>query len=1534
MSERKTVAPVHVDAPGNVLTAVVGIGSSAGGLQALTELVAGLVPGAGTAYVVAQHLAPDHPSVLVELLGRATRLAVQTAQDGAVLRPDVVVVAPPRYDIAVEGDRLKVFEPDERVAPCPSVDALFESIARSWGVKGVAVVLSGTGVDGSQGMRSIHSQGGLTIAQAPETARFDSMPRAAIALGGADLVLAAGAIGERLSALGRSGPWPQVPLLGSQPEVLTTVSARLKRVLGIDFSQYKENTLQRQLQRRMAVRLVDTIDDYLPILEADASEAHLLARHLLVTVTSFFRDPEAFAALAARLSELVRSRSSAEQLRVWVPGCATGEELYSLAMLCSEALGRPEALGQQLKIFGTDLDETSLAAARRGVYPLSAAEQIPGDLRAHYTTETAAGLEMSPRLRDCAVFARHNVGENPPFPRMDLVSFRNTLIYFTTPLQDRVLNLLRYSLVPGGLLFLGKSETLGAASAGFLVLDREHKIFEHVADDRSPLTPSRPARPASFATPLLAPRRLLGERHDAPEDHVTLLESLMRAVAQPCLVLDENLDLVEVVGDVSPYCRVPEGPLLTSAGAFLRAELQAEARALLVMVHSGGAPAGGRPIRMIGSDVVVQMDARSLMVNGRGLAVLTFVRVDTEHAAQAVTGERDERLDREFERLERELIATQDSLRNTIAQLEAVNEELETSSEELQAASEELQASNEELEATNEELRATNEELVGLNQLLRARADEQSALNTDLENIQSASNQGMVIVDLDMRVTRFTPLAVRLFALLADDIGAPLLSAPTTAQIPGLEAALRGVLAGEPRCTLEASTLEQSYLVSIAPYQDRTGLRRGAVLTLSDITEVVTLRRTAQRALGDFTKVTNALEEAVWKRDPTMRELQYISDPILSVTGWSAAELMVQPHLLDDGIVVEDRARVQAARANTDAWSVEYRITTRDGRDRWVRESAVPMLGGDEPMVVGTMANISDRVAAQTEASDLSLVFEAVYENKSFGVAVLDADARVAMVNSAFCALVGYERGGVVGRPIFAFGHADEHSLADECRRRIGSDPVDAEPTTHQLMRNDGASVWVTIDVRRLVRPVGDSVAFVIVQDITLLHESTALLSRQARFDESGTGLLNRAAFRTELGRELAHFGRSGERLALIWLDLDRFKEVNDQHGHEAGDIVLRTVAQRLTGGLRAGDLLGRLGGDEFGIAVAGHRSIAELELFLARLPELLSEPIALPEALVTVRGSFGVAFFPDDAVELDALLRSADAAMYAAKSGGGKSLSYFTSDLNAVADERRAMRLAIGAALTKHEFELYYQPVVSATDGSLHKVEALLRWHRDGRVVAAGEFIGFAEESGQIRELGPLTFALLRHDLETLRAGGHGGLPVSVNMSATQLEDRSLTALLSHWPTATGLAGLVVEIVESVFLPAGSQAMAALGALSAQGAAISIDDFGTGFSNLQLLQTLSPTYIKLDKSFLDGEPDSERRRQLLRAAVDIAHSMGALVVAEGVETESQLTMSRDLGVELLQGYLIARPMPVGDLLQWITARNAAADKVATLPTM
>jgi two-component system CheB/CheR fusion protein len=994
-----------------VLDHVVAIGASAGGLEAIEGLLAQLPLGTKSVYVVAQHLSPHHPSQLVELLKSSTRLVVVSASDEMLLEPDQVIVVPPGFDATFAGGRLSLVEPEPRFGPSPSIDRLFVSLANEWEDRSIAVVLSGTGSDGAYGLSVVGAAGGLTLVQSPKSARFNGMPQAAIALAKIDLVADPTTLGIQLTAwLSTSQEWLNPAQEEAAPLRTTGVAAQLKQTTGVDFTQYKESTLHRQIQRRMAIRGVKEIDSYLALLASESQEAEALQHSILVKVTSFFRDPESFEALRRHLETMIASHNRGERLRVWVPACATGEEAYSIGMTISEVLKHPQNLSQHLKIFATDLDEQSLAIGRRGVYSITSAKLMPSECMDRFTIPHENGIEICKELRSCLVFARHNVTEDPPFPNIDLISCRNAFIYFTAALQEHVIDFFAFSLNEGGLLFLGSSESLGRTS-GFSIVNPIHRIYERNRQNRGRIRLEM-AKPIQVVP--LQQRSLHAQafaRELVPEQHVRLLEELVRSLARPSLVVDDNHDLVEVVGDVSPYCKLPAGRLPAAVGAYLKEELQSEARALLLLVRADRKAASSGSLQVAGLKDAVRLEAAPLQVADQALTVLSFVQDNLASVLPSSglgSSDRDAAFACEIERLERELLSSQNCLRRSIADLEQVNEELEASSEELQASSEELQSSNEELEASNEELQATNEELGDLNQQLRDRSEQLEFLNNELENIQSSLSQGMVIVDRNLCITRFSPLAVRVFGLVESDVGQPLIGVPTTVPFVGLREGLLAVVNGEGRRTLEAASEDVAYFTQIMPYLDHDGSNQGAIITLTDVSELVSLRRAAEASLSEFERLADALEQVVWKRDHTMSRLLYVSRRIEMLGGWTTDEILQHPELLDDAIHLDDRQAVkQARRRGSTGWSVTYRLATRTKGERRVQEVATPIEDGHDFGFVGTLADVTDQAIVDQASQLLALGFQSLIAADDAAVVVVDQALRVLFVTPDFGVRLG-----------------------------------------------------------------------------------------------------------------------------------------------------------------------------------------------------------------------------------------------------------------------------------------------------------------------------------------------------------------------------------------------------------------------------------------------------------------------------------------------------------------------------------------------
>ena len=771
------------------------------------------------AFIVVQHLSPDHKSLMADLLGKHTPMPVREAVDGLIIEPGTVAMVPPRSNLEVEGDQLRLRERAAPHSPNLPINLLFRSLAERFGERAVGIVLSGTGSDGRLGIEAIKQAGGLVLVQDPATARFDGMPLSAISTGLADAVVAPQAMGEELLAFAANGnagrKWVHTV---SDELAMQSLQARLLRGTGIDFAEYKPATVMRRIARRMAHLSVDSLAEYARRLEHDAAEVQTLARELLINVTQFFRDTEVFTELETKVLPALVARVGQEQLRVWVPGCSSGQEAYTLAMLLTE-LAPPGGF----KVFATDVDPGALEQAALGRYPEAQLADVSPERRARFFRRVGDNYEVERELRRRIVFAPHNVARDPPFTRLDLVSCRNLLIYLSAALQKRVLATFAFSLKSDGVMLLGSSESLGDVADRFRVIDPHLKIYQRLAGPRVIMP--------ELAGPVMAPRGMPQPDTNPQAAIDAAFQLLVDRVAPAAVLVKENLDVLRVFGNAESLLSVPIGATTVSLIAMLPDGLKtitalAAQRALTLSTET---------VMAVASDV--RAGVGSLRVQpftvGRGLRylVITFEKSGAPADVPVPVAVSDE-AQQHFAELQRELHFVRESLQATI-------EELETSNEELRATNEELLASNEELQSTNEELQSVNEELNTVNVEHQEKIAELVQANADLDNLFNASPVGILFLDEQLQVRRFTPEMTQQFSLLPRDVGRPVehithqfkdfslseevLRVQATAQIVERELTSRG---------------GHRYLLRISPYLTATRHISGVVATFVDVTQL------------------------------------------------------------------------------------------------------------------------------------------------------------------------------------------------------------------------------------------------------------------------------------------------------------------------------------------------------------------------------------------------------------------------------------------------------------------------------------------------------------------------------------------------------------------------------------------------------------------------------------------------------------------------------------------------------------------------
>jgi two-component system CheB/CheR fusion protein len=1479
---------------------VVGIGSSAGGLEALTATL-GLIPtDLPFCFIIAQHMAPHYDSPLTKLLAHNAQIAVRTATDGSPLLANTALVAPPDVDILVEDDHVRL-QPSTGLGPHPRIDEMLNSLATSHGSLAIALVLSGSGSDGAHGARRVHDGGGVVIVQDPQSAAFPEMPQATIDSGCADLILRPEQIAAALSSLPEPIPIdsdsvpPAVlgrpdPTTGAEDEKSgrTVIVNELRRLTGIDFAGYKEGTLNRQISRRMALTGTHDIPAYRDLLLSDKQEVRSLTAALLVGVTSFFRDPESWAVLKARLQQAWAADMDRER-RIWVPGCSTGEEAYTIAMVAADVLGTQTRPSEHLKVFATDLSEQALTTARRGWYDDTAVASIPEYLRERWWRPQGKGWEVSPALRDAVIFARHNVTSDPPFPRLDLICIRNTLIYFQGSLQAQALRMFCYSLLPRGLLFLGNAERVDDANVFFKPVDRGHRIYVRTdSEARDGLPDIAGITGARQATNLSVPDRVR--------------DSVLSRLLPPSLVVDDNDDVVEVVGDVGPWCWVAPGAPSTQLVALLRDELRVKVRMLLLMVRHEDRDEA--EIQLGDSDPPVAIRAQLLGAAHPGFAVISF------HEMTAPVTPSDET---EQGTASTEALAVAQELQITQAALQSTVEDLSSSNEELRALNEELQASSEEAQSAIEELQATNEELSTVNQELQVRTNALEHANSDLKNIQDSVSAGLILVDRDLRVTRFTPPAVRVFALIAEDIGRELSTIPTTMELGDIEGGLREAIQHGQQKIVNVSGQGNDFLLQIRPYLGDDGRVLGAVLVLTDVTEVLDAHRQVAAALAQLNAATDAMDEVVWQRDSS-GQLLLLSSGVENVFGLQRDRVLADPGLLLAAVHPEDRERVGLIYSSINgSWNIRYRIRRPDGTLRWIQDTSMPVsTEGGSQLANGFIRDITDLVTTEHAHRMSQGMADAFCDLRTIGVVTLSASGKILSANDYLNSLSGYSTADLLGMPIWALVTTLPEQL-------VGTAPHRPQ---HRLVAKDQTPRWVSVEVHSVPE---ESTAFgepadntprtlVVIQDLTPSLEEAENLEHEVRFD-SQTGVLARSAFHRRVEVEISRSQRTGRNLGVLWIDLDRFKEVNETHGHRTGDFVLNSVAQRLGRVTQGLDEVGRLGGDEFGILVPDIEGAESIELVCQRILAAVCEPMHEGDQRLYVTASIGVAVAPYDGSTADQLLHNANTAMYSVKQQGGDASAYFQTRMNEEAQARGMRRQELAAAVRARSFTMYYQPLIDLATGKPVAVEGLIRWVTDDGVITAGSFLDDARATGLLRSIGRIGRALIDSDLrrfdtdESLRH-----LSVGINLAAEELEDSELMQNVVRWTPPGGMHRLMIEITEQSLLPSSGTTMETLLVLQRLGAEICIDDFGTGFSNVAVLTQLRPGIIKMDRSLVAGALQDESSQRLLEASIRMAQALQAKVVVEGIETADQVALAKDLGADYGQGFHFARPVPLSEL--------------------
>ncbi|HUE69334.1 MAG TPA: chemotaxis protein CheB [Pirellulaceae bacterium] len=1093
----------ELDEPGSGASfPVVGVGASAGGLEAFTQLLKALPADTGMAFVLVQHLAPSHPSALAEILSRATKMPVLEVRDEPTVEPNNVYVIPPDRSIIIVQGVLQLLPREGRGAHHP-IDQFFRALATEQRHRAIGVVLSGTATDGTIGLEEIKAEGGITFAQ-DATAQHEGMPHSAIASGCVDFVLPPDGIAREIVRIAHHPyvvPEAEVGETSNKPD-LDQIVQILRHGTGVDFTGYKFNTLYRRITRRMVFRKLDSLAEYVQCLRQTPAEIEALYSDILIGVTSFFRDKESFEALKTQVfPRLIQDRSKHDPVRLWTLGCSTGQEAYSLAMAFTEAA---EAAGSSvpIQLFASDLNAAGIEKARAGVYPKDIEQDVSAERLRRFFTEVDGSYRIAKSIRDACVFSRHNVLADPPFSRVDLISCRNLLIYLEPVLQKKIMPTLHYALQPAGCLWLGGSETIGTYRDLFDAQDAKHKIYikkpgsgpghghlslqrgsrQHGGTSRSPFVPGA-ARPS-----------------DGADLHREADRVLSAKFAPPGVLVSADLEILQYRGDTGAYLAPAPGKASLNLLKMLREGLLVAVRAAVLQAGKEQAPVREEGLQVKSNGGYHEVAIEVIPIKGQGtndggFLILFEEPGSTRGVATAPRAPEPPGADIDTTRLTQELAATREYLQSVIEQQEAANEELQSANEEVQSANEELQSTNEELETSKEEIQSSNEELATVNDELNNRNQESNRINDDLVNLLGSVQMPIIMLGPDLRVRRFTPAAEKLLNLVPADKGRPLTDLKLNLDnLTDLESLLAEVLDTVSVKDREVRDKDgRWYSLRLRPYKTLDNRIDGVVAVLVDVDAL-------KRAHAYTESIVATVREPLLVLDANLR-VRSASDSFFQTYRVAPEETIGRPlYDLGNGQWNIPQLRrlleeVLPQASQVENFEVEHEFETIGKKTMLLNARRLVQGSGPSPSILLAIEDITARKRAETDLKASEVCYRRLFESAKDGILILDAHAAsITDANPFIAEMLGYSENELKGKELWQIGLFNDAEASKGAMRELQEngyiryEDLPLETKAGRLMNVEFVSNVYGED--------GDAVIQCNVRDITKRRETERALAK------------------------------------------------------------------------------------------------------------------------------------------------------------------------------------------------------------------------------------------------------------------------------------------------------------------------------------------------------------------------------------------------------------------------------------------------------
>ncbi|MDR9498621.1 MAG: CheR family methyltransferase [Hydrogenovibrio sp.] len=1380
----------------------VGIGASAGGIEALKRLLKDFSPKENATYIVAQHISPTHASMLTEILSRFTDLTVRSVENRVQPEAGTLYITPPNYHVVLEAGYLMLIDASDRPSPKPSINLLFESLAQHAGVHAIGIILSGTGSDGASGLMAIRTAGGITIAQEPATSEYNSMPLSAIESGAADLTLPI----EEMPQVVRSANQlirrdEKDPHWGPDYRQLM---ALVNDVANVDLTQYKRSSLKRRIDRRMAIHQIHSIGDYLQLLSDHPEEIREFVKDVFISVTDFFRDPEAFDQLTRVLEKRLSQLPQPGHFRIWVPGCASGEEAYTLAMLLEE-IKRKAQTDFDYQIFATDISEKALSAARAGIYPDKIAQNIPEALLERYFEPTPHGYKVRQKLKESMLFSRHDLIKDPPFSRIDLVTCRNVLIYFNQALQEQVLMVFNFALKPNGLLFLGQSESAKKFTGLFVEQDPKARIYQKVEGlSALPIRAfNHPVNPSLHHEPVSSvPKQRSREKRQQLIEKIE--HCLFTSLSPDYLVIDQQNQLIFSSENASEYLQKSTGFMSLDVLDNLKADINPGLRSLIYRFRQQDTADGREALassglqktlsfKRDGQSQFIRISVMPLDFYEHQYLIILFQPLGIGYAqSEALASDSPSNGDESvIQALNDELNSTRESLQTVIEELETTNEELQASNEEMMSTNEELQSTNEEMQTSNEELQSSNEELQTINDEISIKNHQLDQANTQLKRIETAMETPILQLDAHHRVEYISEAFHKLFPKASIHEGVPVQQLSFLGINPSILNKLIDQSDQIPSIDKRELTIGQRHFeLKFTPYFEQN-TPNGMVIQLQDVTHLAKEKKQAESQLHIALSTLEAIGEAVIRTDAN--GLINLFNPVAEkITGYTAEQATGQ-HL----------------------------------------QKILRIYDRHQPEQTAVFQALEVLQTQQDYHSPQALVLHTHQERRRM----------VELTSSPY---------------------EDQHT----------------------------------------------SGAVIVFRDVTDREQLIDENEWQATHDQL-TGLYNRQFSEKLIEKCLERAAFKSDACAFLFVDLDKFKIINDTAGHAAGDAALKYAVETLSAHLRNRDQFCRLGGDEFGVILRSISLMEATQVAHKLIQSLRKAPFEWQGQTYHLSLSIGVfAVEPGTHCDLQTLLKNSDQAMYQAKKLGGDEYVVYQPDKPEFASGNAITHMIhrLQNGLDDDAFYLAEQPIVTTRPGQKSGVELLLRFKDAEGALMPGEIIPVAERYGLIKTIDLMVvekaFARVVEQKNPDRF-------YTINLSSITLAYPDTGRRIIELGESVGLDfhQVVFEITESASIANFGLINAFIKQVRNKGSRIFLDDFGTGFSSFELLKNLELDGIKIDGQFIRKLGEHPFDLIVVKSIIELATEMGIETIAEFVETQQIADQLDCMGIDWQQGYHYGRPV-------------------------